>query len=1225
MGFNGTAGTPGSWPGIRFRSGGYASQSVMKKVQIYDAGTVTEGAIYVDRVSPTLENVSVRRSAGPGFLINGSSQTFKTLTAEDCLGDGIAITGASANPLIGTSSVTRNNGGNGIDLRAGAKVRIGGVTSSNNAGWAVEGDPDTGVSSLATFTMTGNGGGAKNAFGTRGGTTSVSNVTWTFFPTLPRYVTGLVTVPAGKTLTIPAQTVRFEPGAALEIPGKLLATGTAAAPIILTSAAATPAPGDWDGVRFHSTTPTTSTLTHTKILYATTGLLLDGYGGTLTNTTVGWSSVDGIKVQGTPARPTLNTAAVSSTVGDAIYLAGGAGAIVNNPVFSANQGYAFSVDKATSLLTVTGVTPPSSGGDFNNAIRMRATSITADEAWLLPPLPWVVTADLTIQNGKTVTIPAGTTIRFAPETELFAQGTLIANGTAAQPVRLTSNQSVPAAGDWGGLSIGYLSYYTVSATLTNTIVEYAGRTTGARPAVSFSSCTPVIDALTVQASYGDGISASDSFVTGSRLAVLGSAARSIRVDDVASRITLPHSRFEGNAQGIQFNTGTPMVDLRLSYWGAASGPSGAGPGAGELVPAGLQYEPWLVAAPSSVNYFTSVTAKNRMFNPAIGVLAHIDHTEQLASSWTLNVYSGTSLIRTMTGTNAFVDWDGRDAGGALQPDGAYRWELAASAAGGNATPASGLAILDSTKDELIPAFALSERYFSPNGDGAKETTTASAAIAFSDSSWTLKFKNAGGSVVRTTSGLGAFPDVAWNGKDDGGILQPEGAYVAELTVTNFAASASKTAPVDIDRTPPTAAISTPIEGAVASNIYALGTSVHATAQDARLSGWTLRVGAGIPYSWTGVVVLASGSTPLSDDEAAVWGSTSLAVGQYTLQLIVTDLAGNQTTVDRHVWKRDFSVSQTNSSGDSVWEFDPDTLPMPYQSVIPFSLRETIIISDEPNCNDPLSPCVVRTLVNNELRAAGTWRDYWNGMDDAGQRVPDGAYFYTASVTDGAVTYGWDRYASSRSQKLTLRSSTSDDFAPYDNIPLEVDYELASAQNVIFQAASVPLGTVFASCGSLPQEARCLEQHYRPSGTHKIYWAGTDAAGLPFTSAQSIRIGAERFPENATVLYGSEPQVGIIEVVPPLLNPAAGANVRFPLTLRSTATARVDVSLIRHENGATVRTMSVPGLAGGNVQVFLDGHTDNGLWIPDGNYSVAITITDSIGNVVTRHALMTARY
>lgn len=67
----------------------------------------------------------------------------------------------------------------------------------------------------------------------------------------PRFVESDLIVPAGLRLTIsPGVEVLFQKGASLIIEGEIVALGSAAEPIVFTSADSTPSPGDWGNIRF---------------------------------------------------------------------------------------------------------------------------------------------------------------------------------------------------------------------------------------------------------------------------------------------------------------------------------------------------------------------------------------------------------------------------------------------------------------------------------------------------------------------------------------------------------------------------------------------------------------------------------------------------------------------------------------------------------------------------------------------------------------------------------------------------------------------------------------------------------------------------------------------------------------------------------------------------------------------------------------------------------------
>ena len=86
-----------------------------------------------------------------------------------------------------------------------------------------------------------------------------------------------------------------------------------------------------------------------------------------------------------------------------------------------------------------------------------------------------LTGALVVREGGSLTIPAGTVIKASGGTSAYiavAQGGLIfVNGTADAPVIMTSNASVPAAGDWGGLVLCGKAPTNVGATATSEVAD----------------------------------------------------------------------------------------------------------------------------------------------------------------------------------------------------------------------------------------------------------------------------------------------------------------------------------------------------------------------------------------------------------------------------------------------------------------------------------------------------------------------------------------------------------------------------------------------------------------------------------------------------------------------------------------------------------------------------------------------------------------------------------
>ncbi|MBX2998122.1 MAG: Ig-like domain-containing protein [Caldilineaceae bacterium] len=95
-------------------------------------------------------------------------------------------------------------------------------------------------------------------------------------------------------------------------------------------------------------------------------------------------------------------------------------------------------------------------------------SITANTTWTAAGSPYIVTGNLAIEPGVTLTIDPGVEVRFG-EVWLWVRGHLQAEGTAGQLITFTSNAATPATGDWLYIQVDGI------ASLRHCTVAYGGR------------------------------------------------------------------------------------------------------------------------------------------------------------------------------------------------------------------------------------------------------------------------------------------------------------------------------------------------------------------------------------------------------------------------------------------------------------------------------------------------------------------------------------------------------------------------------------------------------------------------------------------------------------------------------------------------------------------------------------------------------------------------------
>ena len=174
------------------------------------------------------------------------------------------------------------------------------------------------------------------------------------------------------------------------------------------------------------------------------------------------------------------------------------------------------------------------------------------------------------------------------------------------------------------------------------------------------------------------------------------------------------------------------------------------------------------------------------FNPQIQV------REGLAS-YRLDVLDSTGrVVRTFDGRNfppPSITWDGRNATGAIAPDGAYTAKIQLQYVQGNQPSAASLPI---TLNTQAPRADLLAPYtnFSPNGDGRRDTIPFNITT-YGDDEWTAAVTNSRGQTVRSWNWTGQAPALTWDGKDQAGNSAPDGTYQFSLQSTNEAGNSFK--------------------------------------------------------------------------------------------------------------------------------------------------------------------------------------------------------------------------------------------------------------------------------------------------------------------------------------------------------------------------------------------------------------------------------------------------
>ncbi|HVT05225.1 MAG TPA: FlgD immunoglobulin-like domain containing protein [Thermoanaerobaculia bacterium] len=1035
------------------------------------------------------------------------------------------------------------------------------------------------------------------AAGGGGGTTVSANITkrttWTTTGS-PYTVTAPISITTAGTLTVNAGVqVKFNTGTSLKVDGTLTAIGTSTSPITFTFNG-TGSPGSWGGIAFSSGTgPTASNLTFATISYAgqtssvtgNTAILVNSSSPTFDHITINACGGDGLTINGSTANPTVrNSSTITGNAGNGIVLSigGGSGGInISNTSITNNAGYPFNMVADARLPSLTGVTV--SGNTGGNAILVGGT-ISGSTTFHQFAIPWAISG-ITVSPTGTWTIDPGTTLQFVNSTATI-QGTLVAVGTAPAPITIT------------GPPYAVIQF---SQAQNASILKYANLT---GTSVGIDSCSPTLDHVNISGTSQSavGITGGNGTVTTLPTLSFVSIQNSGGVNGWAigvysyGGLVATNCTLINNTQGVS-NSSSGTVSVRLTYWGAASGPSGSGPGTGQSVSTGVTYEPYLTVAPNTTQYFSSFTNQYKLFDPADLCSTRFKYTTPVNGTWTLKIYNGAQLLRTITGADPAVpSWDARDNAGTLQAPGTYTYEVS-DTAGSTAGPARGTVTYDPA---LVSwrwgPFLWYWEYFSPNNDAVQDTQKVRFGTS-SEEGWTVDVKNSAGVTVRTGVGTATgYTDWDWDGKNNSGVLQPEGPYQLFLNIQSCGSTVTYAAgTTTLDNTPPVATITAPTNGQQLSNVTANGNSIvniTGTMSDTNMSTWYI-LGLAREYG------SRSGTLYALD-------TLGYPNGTFPIQWGATDLAGNTKTGSITTTIANFRVEQVDLSDSPAYSFNQPTSTMRYRSIVPFTLTENLFVVDNSNT-------LVKTLANTS-RVAGTYYDTWDGRINSGTFLQDGLYRHKATVTSGTSSMTWDRSSVMRGGIAVDLGiiSTSSPFDPYNNSPLQVSYTLSTAYRINLEVGYRNY-EFDAICSAVPTTVCLTDGEYQAPGSHTFFWNGMSASGFPLfdKSFFSVIGRLDTFPVNATFMYGNAPVVTNPVFSPALYRPPSGnQTLTFTMSTTGNRLANVYVYYTNSKSLSVVRSIGLSNVSPGTVTVTWDGRADNGMWVAEGPYMVTVIASDA---------------
>jgi parallel beta-helix repeat protein len=246
--------------------------------------------------------------------------------------------------------------------------------------------------------------------------------------------------------------------------------------------------------------------------------------------------------------PTITGCTISDSAGFGIELYPNGGIIQNNAFNNIAAGWqAVAYDALGDFPTITGNTLSGTG---IAGIRVPSGNLEGTKQWNNPGagLAYYLNGEFTITASSRLTIDPGVTVKNSGN-RLLVYGTLNVQGTATQPVVVTSANDAPAPGDWLGI---YFGDSAGGSTLSYTTVAYAGHSSMIyvhneyrSSAVYLDTCNPTFDHCTISQSASNGVEMYASTASISNGVIQACGGHGLKAEG-GSRPTISNTRFSGN-------------------------------------------------------------------------------------------------------------------------------------------------------------------------------------------------------------------------------------------------------------------------------------------------------------------------------------------------------------------------------------------------------------------------------------------------------------------------------------------------------------------------------------------------------------------------------------------------------------------------------------------------------------------------------------------------------
>ena len=248
------------------------------------------------------------------------------------------------------------------------------------------------------------------------------------------------------------------------------------------------------------------------------------------------------------------------------------------------------------------------------------------------------------------------------------------------------------------------------------------------------------------------------------------------------------------------------------------------------IEAGPDVRPWTAAVPGppplAVRRFRTAPAVLTPNGDGVGEATTISFSLTTAATATVDIVNGSGVtVRRLANARSFsagasrLLWDGRDDSGALVADGPYTVLIRAQSPGQSDSDTDDVIV-----DRTLGHLGVAPRPFSPNGDGRRETTTATFELARAATVRVLVlYGDRRIATLRSAVGLQAGPQsFAWDGRTGSGTRASQRRYTVRVEATTSLGTRVLSRRVRLDTTPPGLRIARAVAGRRTSVTVVLG-------------------------------------------------------------------------------------------------------------------------------------------------------------------------------------------------------------------------------------------------------------------------------------------------------------------------------------------------------------------------------------------------------------------